>query len=663
MSAPPSAPADTVPDLTTPYDSEDEDYRAMNVRAVTTGLQNLGNTCFMNSALQALRCVRPFERYLLRCAPVVRSAEARFQARPGMELATPVAGSLAALYTHMATGPGVARPGEFLRDVMRERPMFRGYQQQDADELLMQIVFGAIEEHARLPAARSVAPAHATGGIPPDSRGGGVFADVFGKCDGTHITCHECGNVSFRTAPLHSLSTAIPTAREARAMRGSSGATTPVESDSEGERSPGVLSSMWSSVSSYMGGSGGGITLADCLGKYFADEELAGENAYECSKCQAKRPARLERGVAVMPEVLPIILKRFRRDSYYSSKVSTRVDFPLELDLAAFAISADARGAGVDAGPSQYELVSIVTHMGSMGGGHYIAYGRHESRAPGRWYCFDDSRVSEVGEAAVLGAEAYVLFYRRRAGPALPKARAAYKAACRASVPGDELVPVATPFLNRFLTLSVPGPVDSSAVLCRHGRINEREQAETDETEACLEYVPSAAYRVLVDTCGAPEGQVATPPTGRVTACPTCEAEESAARAARVAERERLLDMQRAENDDPLEEGATRYMIASTWLKRWVKFTKAKSNAAAERPGPIYQWELAKQKRGVGTLRTDLRREQHFRVLSAAQWEELARLYGVHGPVVARAGKFLIDPLAPVAAPADAVTGEQCERL
>lgn len=43
-------------------------------------------------------------------------------------------------------------------------------------------------------------------------------------------------------------------------------------------------------------------------------------------------------------------------------------------------------------------------------GGHYIAYCRNNLN--NLWYEFDDQSVTEVSEATVQNAEAYVLFYR-----------------------------------------------------------------------------------------------------------------------------------------------------------------------------------------------------------------------------------------------------------
>lgn len=54
-----------------------------------------------------------------------------------------------------------------------------------------------------------------------------------------------------------------------------------------------------------------------------------------------------------------------------------------------------------------YELSTVIVHKGKIDSGHYVSY----SREGGDWFLFDDSKVVLVGEAEVLAAEAYLLFY------------------------------------------------------------------------------------------------------------------------------------------------------------------------------------------------------------------------------------------------------------
>ena len=60
-----------------------------------------------------------------------------------------------------------------------------------------------------------------------------------------------------------------------------------------------------------------------------------------------------------------------------------------------------------------FDLFAVSNHFGSLGGGHYTAFAKNSIK--NKWYCFDDSSVTEVNnEKDIISSAAYVLFYRRR---------------------------------------------------------------------------------------------------------------------------------------------------------------------------------------------------------------------------------------------------------
>ena len=69
-------------------------------------------------------------------------------------------------------------------------------------------------------------------------------------------------------------------------------------------------------------------------------------------------------------------------------------------------------GGGGDGSYPLYDLYGVVNHMGSLSGGHYTAFCRHEGS--GSWLHFDDQTVSTVQPTAIKTPNAYVLFYRLR---------------------------------------------------------------------------------------------------------------------------------------------------------------------------------------------------------------------------------------------------------
>uniref|UniRef100_A0AAY4AH04 Ubiquitin carboxyl-terminal hydrolase n=1 Tax=Denticeps clupeoides TaxID=299321 RepID=A0AAY4AH04_9TELE len=138
--------------------------------------------------------------------------------------------------------------------------------------------------------------------------------------------------------------------------------------------------------------------------------------------------ARKQMLISSLPPVVTLHLKRFHQAGMNLRKVNRHVDFPLTLDLAPFC-SASCKNL-VPGERVLYSLYGIVEHSGSMRGGHYTAYvkvrapqrrseqrrnqsgGREASGpSPGQWVYVSDTNVQTVPESRVLNSQAYLLFY------------------------------------------------------------------------------------------------------------------------------------------------------------------------------------------------------------------------------------------------------------
>ncbi len=84
------------------------------------------------------------------------------------------------------------------------------------------------------------------------------------------------------------------------------------------------------------------------------------------------------------------------------------IRFPLVgLDIASFLVDPASAPSTI------YDLYAVSNHYGSVGFGHYTAYAKNFHT--GKWYYYDDSRVTEVkDQSEVISDAAYSLFYRRR---------------------------------------------------------------------------------------------------------------------------------------------------------------------------------------------------------------------------------------------------------
>jgi len=152
------------------------------------------------------------------------------------------------------------------------------------------------------------------------------------------------------------------------------------------------------------------MQVYDCFDLFCTEEKLASSDSWYCSKCKKHRQATKTLEIWSLPPVLILHLKRFSQeaDQYFSDKLSTQIDFPIEdLDLGDYVLDPLSKENAL------YDLCAVTNHYGGIGSGHYTAYARNE--ADGKWYEFDDDAVSHVPNVSyVCGNAAYVLFYLRK---------------------------------------------------------------------------------------------------------------------------------------------------------------------------------------------------------------------------------------------------------
>lgn len=140
-------------------------------------------------------------------------------------------------------------------------------------------------------------------------------------------------------------------------------------------------------------------TLNGVLESYFTDEIINDKDKdWKCDKCNLSEPSKKTIKLWRNPNILMVTLKRF---DYSLSKNNTSIDVPESIDLSPYCLYTGKR---------QYKLVSICVHQGSFGGGHYIAVCRHQN---GTWYVIDDLNVQPASDSDVQHAlkHGYMYFY------------------------------------------------------------------------------------------------------------------------------------------------------------------------------------------------------------------------------------------------------------
>jgi ubiquitin C-terminal hydrolase len=152
-------------------------------------------------------------------------------------------------------------------------------------------------------------------------------------------------------------------------------------------------------------------TLEDCLKDFFSPEELQDGWTCQKKKCQKKTSATKQLKLCTLPTVLIIQFKRFSHENGLHQKVETFVEYPIKgLNLNKCLPSLEVEAI--------YDLIAVSNHMGSIYGGHYIAYARHSIANKAEWYKFDDSCVTRVKPEDynddIVSRNAYLLFYIKR---------------------------------------------------------------------------------------------------------------------------------------------------------------------------------------------------------------------------------------------------------
>ncbi|CAF1306055.1 unnamed protein product [Adineta steineri] len=156
-------------------------------------------------------------------------------------------------------------------------------------------------------------------------------------------------------------------------------------------------------------------TLDNCLEEFFSKEYLEDEWRCQQENCKKKVIPMKQLKLRTLPSILIIQFKRFSHENGLHQKIETFVDYPLEgLDLKRFLPSSSSSSSD----DAIYDLIAVCNHMGSIFGGHYVAYAQDLSSSKNKWFKFDDSSVTSVKSSEyadeIISRDAYLLFYIRR---------------------------------------------------------------------------------------------------------------------------------------------------------------------------------------------------------------------------------------------------------
>ena len=145
-------------------------------------------------------------------------------------------------------------------------------------------------------------------------------------------------------------------------------------------------------------------SLMDCFDSFTSYEMLENENAWFNEKTGQKEDVKKRITFWSLPKILIITLKRFSFDG--KKKRQDLVNFPLDnLDLSKYV-------SGYNAKQYKYNLYSICNHSGGTNGGHYTSFVKTINN---EWVHFNDTNIERnINVNKIITPKAYCLFYRKQ---------------------------------------------------------------------------------------------------------------------------------------------------------------------------------------------------------------------------------------------------------
>jgi ubiquitin C-terminal hydrolase len=338
--------------------------------ASEVGFANLGNTCFLNSVLQALRKCSPLTDYFTTGVKIpVRNQSKKLR----------ITDTYRELLAEIDTQKdGCIVPRKFLSALWEtvqecDDDWFRPRQQADSAECLQYLLEGihdSLYRHVRITVQGEPRNARETEIV----KAFNSWASFFGKeysiivekfygQSQISIQCQTCKTVSTRYEPWLMLKAPIP------------------GGDKEGSAVP---------------------TLYDCLKENFASEEIPD---YSCEVCKSKQSATKQERISKLPTILILTLKRFTN---HGNKIRGKISWDLEstrfTDWTAFQRCPFSESKRY----SEFRTFAVIEHQGSAQGGHYHMFARGSNES---WNNYDDCSVSlNVPDTRIISADSYILF-------------------------------------------------------------------------------------------------------------------------------------------------------------------------------------------------------------------------------------------------------------
>lgn len=338
-----------------------------------TGLANLGNTCFMNSAIQCLSFTYEFNEF------IESKTKTQLKSYASKNNEGVILYEWEDLRQLMYSENCTISPGAFLSNVqklanIKDREIFTGFAQNDLPEFIL-FLFDCFHEGLK----RSVTV--------------NIDGIEHNKTDNIAKICYKMIKDNYSTdyseifnmfygvqvSLLHDYDESLPADKQTFSFHDYLSIKTETFF---------ILNLPLPAPSNRISDDGS-VSIYECFDLYTKPELLTGENKWYNEDKKEKQSVIKQLSFFKLPSVLLVDIKRFNNAS---KKDNTLVTFDINkpLDLSKYV-------CGYSPDTYKYELYGVCNHYGSVMGGHYTAVVKN---ANGKWYHFDDTNV-QIGRAHV----------------------------------------------------------------------------------------------------------------------------------------------------------------------------------------------------------------------------------------------------------------------
>ncbi|KYR02447.1 peptidase C19 family protein [Tieghemostelium lacteum] len=175
------------------------------------------------------------------------------------------------------------------------------------------------------------------------------------------------------------------------------------------------------------------VELEQMIKDFLSDEALEGDNKYFCDHCKSLQDADKSISIIQSPQHLILVIKRFyfSRQLKSVSKILNPVDYPFEITLKSVippTLEENQQEPKPNTKPKSieelYSLYSVIMHSGrSVNHGHYYNYSKSSDNISNSsdWCMFNDSSVSIADQKSFVNISKrfhtdvpYILFYSKK---------------------------------------------------------------------------------------------------------------------------------------------------------------------------------------------------------------------------------------------------------